>query len=299
MKLLVPEAVDDTTLDSTNVAETVAAWNSGTTYAAGDQVRLDATHRIYESAQGSNLNHNPATDDGTWWLDAGPTNPWAMFDESLNTVTSNADTIEFQVSPTLRTSGVAFFGLAGAFLTLAMTVPGDGLVYDETFDLVSYDNVGSYFDYFFEPIIRKTELFIDDLPLYAGAEIAVTVDNTGATAEVGNFVIGARRQIGTTLYGARFGIIDHSRKETDDFGITTLVERSYRSTATLRVAIEKAYVNELKRLLAERRAKLTVFSGDDGDEYPALLIYGFPKSWDATIEHPTVSFLDIQLEGVA
>lgn len=385
MKLIIDEPVDGTTLDATNVAETVTLYSATAIKVAGQQVRSDTTHHVYESVIGTNKgaatisNATPAVvgkvahglaenstvaftttgalppnfavntiyyvrvvaadtfqlsatsggasiaaggaGSGTHtlyadpnlgydptsaanvpdkWLDVGPTNPWAMFDESINTVTTNADTIDFSVTPTSRASALAFFGLSGASLTVTYTDAIDGVVFGpETYDLTSYDNVGSYYDYFFEPVIRKTELIIDNLPLYAAPQIDVVIDNTGGTAECGAFVMGQTRQLGATLYGAGFGIIDYSRKETDDFGITTLVERSYRSTARLRVAVEKAYVNELRRVLASRRARLTVFAGDDADYYTSLLVYGFPKDWDATIEQPTVSYLDIQLEGVA
>jgi len=45
----------------------VAAWLSGTTYGSGD-VAYGTDFKTYRSAQGSNTNHNPVGDDGTWWV---------------------------------------------------------------------------------------------------------------------------------------------------------------------------------------------------------------------------------------
>lgn len=42
------------------------AWDSGTTYALNDPV-IGSNQATYRSAQNTNLNHNPVTDDGTWW----------------------------------------------------------------------------------------------------------------------------------------------------------------------------------------------------------------------------------------
>jgi hypothetical protein len=48
-------------------AANTAAWNSGTTYASGNTV-YGTDFLSYRSAQGSNTNHNPVGDDGTWWV---------------------------------------------------------------------------------------------------------------------------------------------------------------------------------------------------------------------------------------
>lgn len=44
-----------------------ATWDSGTTYAADFIVKKGT--KYWESQQGSNTNHDPETDDGTWWME--------------------------------------------------------------------------------------------------------------------------------------------------------------------------------------------------------------------------------------
>jgi hypothetical protein len=44
-----------------------ADWDSGTTYALDTIAKSGA--KYYTSQQGTNLNNDPATDDGTWWLE--------------------------------------------------------------------------------------------------------------------------------------------------------------------------------------------------------------------------------------
>ncbi|MBO9602538.1 MAG: hypothetical protein J7496_08530 [Novosphingobium sp.] len=297
MKIIDPETIDDTALDATNVAETLAAYNPATGYTQGQQVRVDSTHHAYESVlAGTNTGNDPTTDDGTKWLDLGSTNPWAMFDEYLESQTSNADTIAVTLVPAGIADAMAFFNLDAATISITVTDATDGVVYDEDFDLISDVNCGDYYDYCFQPIIRKTALFVDGLPPYVGPDIDVVIDNTGSTAKCGALLMGSLRTLGATVYGADFGIIDSSRKTTDDFGRTTIVPRSYRKTGNFRVIVDKDYVGEVDRILSERRAVFSVFSGTD--EYESALIYGFPRDWRVTLDYPEQSTLNIEIEGV-
>lgn len=56
----------DATTGEFYVPKTAAAWDSGTTYGA-DAV-AERYGLYYESQAAANLNHDPATDDGTWWV---------------------------------------------------------------------------------------------------------------------------------------------------------------------------------------------------------------------------------------
>ncbi|MRV72575.1 hypothetical protein GJ700_12740 [Duganella sp. FT92W] len=65
-----PVTMADAILTSSSVPETtVTAWNSGSTYALGDQrgvAGASNSQDVYESLQGSNTNHAPASSP-TWW----------------------------------------------------------------------------------------------------------------------------------------------------------------------------------------------------------------------------------------
>ena len=78
LSLMIPVEITDTVLHSTTVAETdYSAWSNGTTYSIGNKVIRG--HRIYESAQNSNLNKDPTdinnrTGSTIWWIDVSATN---------------------------------------------------------------------------------------------------------------------------------------------------------------------------------------------------------------------------------
>lgn len=377
MKILIPETVDDATLVSSNVPETLPLYSASTIYTAGQQIRDDASHHAYESLTGKNLggvtisvtspavfmlpNHsltnggtaliatsgalptgvyaetiyyvvNAAADtfelsetsggasitatgsqsgthslyaspnkdcpltDPSKWLDLGPTNRWAMFDRKLGTVTSNSNSIAVSLSIPARVTGMALFGLSAATIHVTMTDVSAGVVYDQTLNLVNQDNVGDYYDYFFAPILRSSEVYIEGIPPYSGAALAITISNPGGTAECGNLVTGSVRELGETVLGAGFGVIDYSRKEADDFGNVDLVERAYRNTGSFTVVVDRLLVDEVGRLLKQRRAQPTVFAGSG--EFASMLIYGFARDWSVAVNNYPHSDLTIELESL-
>lgn len=269
----------------------VSATSGGSSIAtSGTQ---SGTHSVISSPNKGN-----ALSDATKWIDLGPTNPWGMFDRKLGTLTTNADTIEVTLVPAGRVTGMALFGLDAASVTVTVTDATDGVVFGpEEYSLSNSDNVADYYGYCFNPIIRKTELLVEGLPPYVAPDIDVVIDNTGGDAVCGNLVLGAMRELGATVYGSGFGILDASVKQDDDFGNIDLVERTYRSTASLDVVVDRLMVDEVKRVLAARRATPTVYSGT-GD-YDATLIYGFPRSWGVSITQHQQSRLTIDLESLA
>lgn len=384
MKLIENITVDENVLDSTNAAETVAAWSASAIYLEGDERRSDTTNRIYQSLTGAsmgsatisianpgvvtkaahglangdtvafsttgalptglaaatiyyvvntaadnfqlaataggtaintsggqsgthtlysspNINFDPTvaanTGAGLKWLDIAPTNAWAMFDEYAETQTEwPGGSGEVTLTPGDRAPAAVLFNLAAATVQIVMTDSVDGQVHNETYSLTDYSNVGSYFDYFFAPILRKTDLFVEGMPLYSGAELKFIIDNGAETAKCGKLVIGTVRDTGVTIMGAEFGIIDHSLVQTDDFGNTTVVPRSFRKKMDLTVIVDKVNVDEVGRLLAARRSTPTVFIGTD--RFAQMQIDGIPRQWGITVNQYEFAELRINIEGL-
>ena len=93
-------------------------------------------------------------------------------------------------------------------------VDGGDLIYDRT---QTTDRDGR----------QLTSLAFLDLPVVAGQVVTVTVAALGGTASVGKLIIGLPVDLGDTETGPTVGIVDYSRRETDDFGITSVDGRDY------------------------------------------------------------------------
>lgn len=163
-------------------------------------------------------------------------------------------------------------------------------------NLQSDSGVTSWYSYFTEAITYNTEAVLTEIPLYANPTISVTISAADGVVSCGTMVVGQSRELGGAVYGAKGGIQDYSRKETDDFGNYTLVERSYAKRNTFRVVCENNNVDAIFNLLAEVRATPVVWLGTD--DYALTWSYGWARDWAVEIAYPTKSFLTIEIEGL-
>lgn len=290
MRLIKPVEITPAKLVSSNVAETdYPAWVAGT-YALGDRRIKD--HHIYESLAAANTS-DPS--DTTKWLDMGSTNRWRMFDNKVESLTTNPGAIVVTIKPGSVVNSLALFNLQGKSVTVSVVDPIEGEVYRKEVSLVDA-GVTNWYDWFFEPIGIRTDLVILDMPAYGSANVVVTIDAGAEVAAVGHLVIGAVKQIGTALYGSAVGITDYSRKTTDVFGNTVVVQRSFSNRAEFDVSLDTSEVTRIRRLLAELRATPVVWIGEES--YEATILFGFYKDFQIVFSGPTVSDCSITVEGV-
>lgn len=297
MRIIRPTTVTDAVLTSSNVPETdYPEWVAGTTYALGARVIIASSHQVFESLAAGNVGHNPLTDisDPPKWLALGATNRWRMFDERIGSVTSRAVDVDVSLKPGLI-NAVALFGLSAGSVTITMT-DGGNVVYARTVELVAPLSESSFYAYCFEPISRRTDIVVWDLPAYPGATLRVHVTQPDGTAEVGLLVVGLAKHIGNAQWGGRFGIADYSRKETDEFGNWGVVERGFSKTVTLTAELPTSSLSAIHSQLAKLRATPLVW--ETVDDVEAGLIYGFYKSFSIVMRYATKSYCDLEIEGL-
>lgn len=297
MKLVRPTAITDASLTSTNVPENdYPVYSAATTYFTGNRVIVIATHKIYESLQDSNTNKYPPnylSGTPTWWMEVGPTNAWAMFDEAVATQTQNPDTIQTVLQPG-RINTLGFLQIDCDSITINMEVDST-VVYSRTISAVS-SNVSNWYEYFFEPIVRKTDLVFTDLPVFGTGVITIMIDATGGTAKCGVCLAGYYKELGVMLWGVEVSIIDYSRKETDEFGAFSVVQRGYSKRVSADLFVENSQINETTRLLAEYRATPVLWIGSE--EFAATIVYGFFRDFSVVIADPAGSQCNIEIEGL-
>jgi hypothetical protein len=220
-----------------------------------------------------------------------------MFNGSIQSQTSRADSIDVSLaSSTERLDSVALFNVDCATVRVTVTDATDGLVYDQTVNMVSDSGITDWYAYFFEPIIRIADYVFTELPPYLGATVRALLSDSGGTAKCGACVLGLSRAIGGTQYGASTGIQDYSIKQADDFGNYTILERAYNKRAVFQVIVENSLIDALQTLLAGYRATPVVYVGSD--LYASTMVYGFYKDFSTVIAYPNESILSIELEGL-
>lgn len=301
MRIIRPATINDAALISSSIPETdYAEWAGGTTYGLAAYCIKASTHRIYKSLQAGNTGHDPAAEadpaNPVWWLDYSATNRWRMFDALVGQQSSAADSIAFTIRPATLVDSVVLLNVAGASAQVTITDDAEGVVYDETFSLVSSSGVQDWYSYFFEPIVRKTDFTVGDLPRYLGAAITITVTDTGGTAAIGECIVGLARTLGGMQYGAQLGIRDYSVKTQDGFGNYTILERAFSKRCSFSLWVEGGFTSELQTILASYRATPAVYIGTD--IHAATMIYGFYTDFVIEIAYPKVSLCTLEIEGL-
>lgn len=272
LRLLQPLEVNSAMLASSSIPEADhAEWFSGATYALGARVILAATHRIYESAAAGNVGNDPAGASGLW-IDIGPTNRWAMFDQALGSLTTADSVITLTLTPGQAVNALALLDV------IATSVRVQTGAYDRTS----------------VPSAAPGMVTFLDMPSSV-APVTVTIAGAGGVS-VGTMLIGSLVGLGVTEAAPTAGITDYSRKETDGFGETTLVERAWAKRMNVRGLISTAALDVVAGRISAVRARPSLWIGHDSLE--SVTVYGFFKDFSIEVGD-SVSILSLSIEGLS
>jgi len=298
MKVINPVAVGTAQLTSSTAPEPGAGettWLAATTYAVGDiRIRVE-THRKYRRLTAGTSATAPEL-DATNWLNIGPTNRYAMFDNAVGTSTQIASPLTTVTKPGFI-GGLALLELKGASVAITLKSGAGGTtIYSRT---VSLDGtiVDSLYDWFFTEYVQMTDVVLTDLPdSYGDPELTVSI--TGSTVACGVHKTGRVQTIGVTEYDSSIGIIDYSIKKKDDFGNTTIVERSFSKRGSFKVFTEKSRFNNIFRALSALRAVPAIYIATEELGYEPMIIYGFYKDFSIDVAYPTIHYCNLEIEGL-
>ena len=296
MFVLKPTVFQEAMLISSTATEAYAVYSSGTTYASGTRVTYLGI--IYESIQSTNLNHTPSTSPA-WWVLVGPDNKHAMFDQQTGTAT----TAGTNLTVVIATGTIDSFALINLVTDVVTITVRDGLggtiVYQQTAGL-SGSTIVSWYDYFFlDPLLKRTQVVFRDIPPYLNAHVTLDFVSSDSIS-VGAAVWGTITEIGKTSYGATAGIVDYSKKDTDEFGAITFVERAFSKRLTASVTVENFNLNRVQQLLYSVRAKPCVWIASDNPIYEeALVVYGFYRDFSTNIGYPSYCLCSLEIESLS
>ena len=273
MKVLVPVAVSDANLASHSIPENdYPAYSGSAPYGFSDRVVY--AHRIYESLVANNVGNNPDT-DATRWVDVGPTNRWSMFDASPSAASQAPGAISFTANLG-AVNDIALSGVIGS--TVQVSVNGT------TVRTVSVP----------APVapLQTSNVVITGLNT-AGGTTGITLSGSGVVS-VTNVQVGVFRTIGLTQGGGSVSLIDYSGRETDAFGVTSIVRRGYSRRIQVSVDVNVGDIDTVVGYLAKLRASVCYWV--TSDTYQALNGLGLAKDWSLSISGPRVSTYSLTIE---
>ena len=297
LKLLVPLAITDAMLTSSNVPETdYAAWAAATAYTLGQRVIRTSTHSVYERLVAGTTATEPESDTVNW-LRVSPTNRWKCFDKSISIATTQAGSITYTITPGEIVTSVALIGVVATSARVKITDPLDGVVYDHTTILQAPPVVADWYAYFFEPIKAATQDITIGLPTYRTAVFEITITAATGNASCSELIFGNSLDIGLGIQtGARVGITDYSRKEKNAWGDYTIVKRAWSKKASFEMTLNNSEIDYLQTVLAGVRSTACLWIGSE--LYESTVIYGFYKDFAITISYRDFSTCTLEIEGL-
>lgn len=265
---------------------------------SGTHTATAQIHRKYESAIASNTGNPPALDDGTKWIDVGPTNKWAMLDLERSTGTSVDSPITVVITPGERVDAIGLVGMVADTVSITVTVSGS-VVYSYSENL-STREISSWYEYYFKPFTYKAALARFDLPPYTNGVISVTLTRASGKVTCGGLILGQAVYVGKTLYGATADAENYSTTTRDDYGNATLIKRRSVPQTSQQVRFDKADTSKLQALAQTLNATVALWSGlDDPHEYfESLLILGFYTRFSLNLDRPGEGLATIELQEV-
>jgi hypothetical protein len=304
MRVIRPQTIDDANLTSSTIAEPDAGetvWVPATLTLGTRRINT-TTHRVYEVVAdpdtaddpvgvNEGINANPPT-----WVNVAPTNKFAMFDNINSTQSSETTSLVVEITTGLVTNSIAGFNIDGAStINVTMTDPTAGVVFDRDISMINNSQVGSWWDFFFAPIINITSFVILDMPIFPDATIKITV--TGSTIDFGSLIVGSQITLGITNFGTSLQLLDFSRKETDSFGNTVVVPGRTSKLVNFNVTIQKSLVGYVFDQLTQLTGSPSVWVGTDETD-DATLVFGYYRNFRNNISSPTITDATITVEGL-
>jgi hypothetical protein len=279
-------------------------WDATVTYAAGDQIYLLGTHRVYESAADGNTGKDPslptsqynAAGVATWWIDIGPTNRYAMFDSLVSSQTSAASPLSITLTPGAF-NGFALFGVdADSYSVTVKDSPGGNVIYSELTTPLEASQPADYYEYFFDRFKPLRQLIRAGIEPYGDAEITLTLNRATGSVGLGMFAIGDLRPVGIPQRDATVEPQDFSYFKQDAFGNATVKKRANATGMSISTVMDKADANSVLDTIKEVLGTPVVVVGSQASQFEWLTVFGLISGSMSPVPYPYAT-LKITVKG--
>lgn len=292
MKIMFPNNIVITSSNVTGSSYT--AWSSATAYTAGQKVYLASNYGEYEALV--NNTNKPPNLNPTDWKFLGTANKYKMFDQFLNTQTSNTGTIEVEIVAYGSTG--LYIGNIDATTVSIDVVNNDTLAVIETATYTMYRDVDDWLDYFYGDWLdeKNDSVMFERTTLTQNISYLVAIDNGASLAKCGIFFAGTIREIGKTKYGVSIGALDYSTVATDtSSGATYLSRGNYAKTLDVDIFTHTSSAKAVYNALTSARGLPIVFIGE---VYDILTVYGYVQKHETLLNSPVETAITVQVIGL-
>lgn len=269
-----------TTVPVVDTAAGEQAWDSGTSY-TGTETKINHEGWLY-SAVAASTNVTPGTDPSKWRR-TGPSNRMAALDSELNTITRHTGEITYVLRPGFFT-GLTLQGMVGDKLEIEIydrpeSDPDAELVESWSGDL--FEQALGLYELLFMPLARRTQFYMQNLPLYPDAEVHISITSGPSTpVEVALIALGhwdtliGSGEWGGTEYDAELEVRSYSYLKRNDDGSVTRVRRGGGNNVACSVVIPADEANHAAELLHQVQGRPVAFIASGLPRYEYLNGFG-------------------------
>lgn len=258
MRQIQPIIITDDEFTSSNITEAdESVWSDVTAYVAGDKVMVllaegVSYHMIYECVTGNTDKFPPdnLSGDPIYWKQLYRTNRWRMWDDKSRSASTRSDSIVVRLTPGVIYNATALLNVVTDSINVRVNDPTAGDVYDEDIDMLDLAGIDDFYPWFFSPLKKKDNIALFDLPAYPNAYIEITLTNTGETVELGEWVVGNLKELGSAAYPYKVQIDNYSTKQTDPGdGYPIIDPKLYLKIASYNYVIDGNKVGDIQETL--------------------------------------------------
>lgn len=291
-RVIRPLAITSANIVYTNVPENDhPPWAPGT-YAKDAWVMH--AHHVWQALKETDKEPGAPGSENDW-NDGGATNLHRMIDEKVGSQTIMVDGIEVVVEQDDFVDGVYVLNIWANAIIVEMIDPIEEVVYEREIETVAAD-VDDWWEYFFEPITRISDVVLDDLPPYAGAHIRVrAVVAEGDEARIGTLGMGSKFDIGKARWGTSVGIRDRSVKEEDKYGNSFFQELDWSKRPEFDLIVDTNRVDLVLEELTKLRARPCVYIAHS--KFTSTIALGKYNELMIVLAGPSVSECTLLIEG--
>lgn len=313
MRVVIPVPINGTTLLSTSVPFPTATaagdgvgatvWAVGATYAEGDRVVRAETGHYYRSVAGGNTGNVPeltTATDPPKWVDLGNANKWRMLRLDENKRTVSASPLVVEIAPGERVDAIGIPFVDADQVVIEQFDSNGVLIKTWTLDLVTR-NTRSWSDYFFGGFRPATNTYVDDLHMISGARLKLTFTRATGDVSVGPIVVGRSVEMGSTAMGAKVSGKSFSVIKENAFGDRNFVKRRTVPIVEQDTLVEGLNLDAITQALNDIDGSIALWVGIDRPDhwyFKSLMVLGFARSWDFSLDHYDHPHLNTKIEGL-
>lgn len=283
MNVIKPVTILDSNFTYSNVPEPdtgEALWVAATSYTLGQEVIRNTTHRKYKNIL-AGIDAGLPEVTPTRWTESGVTNKWAVLDTIRNTQSTRLDNLTVKLMNSELIDAIGIVGISGQSINVNVVSNGQ-VVYDYTQSLFKR-TTSTWYQWAFSQFRQLESVVRLDLPIYANAEVTITIYNQGELAKCGGIIIGRKVYIGDITYASSGDDLNFSTFNRALDGTSTLVPRRSVPTVDGELIVGKENVDIIRNVKKSLNGVATIWTGlnDDNinDFFELFLIYGLFKQF--------------------